>query len=339
LIGLGAALAVPSCTRIVSRDLGKASGTNLDLVRRIKFDVPNSASWLAWSHDGERVVLGGLLDKRLSVWDARTGARLPAPGDQIGGTEAVAYSPDGRYLAVARTPAVAEDRGPQRYTVSLWDARTAVHVQNLIESDPAEISRIEARSLAFSANGRYLAVAYGRQVAVYVLDSGSGAKRAFVIEMAALACTFRPDNATLACLRAGQSSPTVLLQVPEGRVLDSFVGPVTAEAWSSDGNLLALARDGAVALLNVATRSVERKLSAGEPVAYRKLSFSANGRWLAGVMPRRIDLWDTQTWTPAGTIVAGGEHERFQDGAFSLTLSRLGVTGGNQLAIWEARDR
>ena len=55
LVGLTMALALPSCTRVTSGAAGPTSVTNFELVRRIRFDVPNFAHKLAWSHDGERV--------------------------------------------------------------------------------------------------------------------------------------------------------------------------------------------------------------------------------------------------------------------------------------------
>lgn len=106
------------------------------LVRRITLDVPSFAHHMAWSHDSQRLAVGGSLDKRMSVWDLRTGQRLPNPGDQIGGVHGLAYSGDGRYLAVVRAPVGAQRGGQERYTVSLWDARTAALVRNVVEPDP-----------------------------------------------------------------------------------------------------------------------------------------------------------------------------------------------------------
>src|SRR6266508_643209 len=161
LVGLGAALGLAGCARISANPSAESRVMDLAVTRRIRFDVPNYAHRLAWSHDGQRLALGGVLDARLSVWDVNTGGRLPAPGDQAGGTHALAYSPDGRYLAVARAPVAAQGGGQERYTVSLWDARTAALVRNLVESQLTEIPRIESRFVTFSPDGRYLAVVYG----------------------------------------------------------------------------------------------------------------------------------------------------------------------------------
>lgn len=334
LVGLTMALAIPGCARLGS-GVGGTSVTRLEVVRRLKFEVPNFAHYTAWSHDGQRLALGGLVDKRLSVWDVKTGDRLPAPGDQIGGTHGLAYSPDGRYLAVVRAPAAVEGTGQQRYTVSLWDARTGGLVQNLIEVDLTQTWEIGARSIAFSVDGHYLAVAYGKQVALYALDPNGGARRVSAIDMRVLTCAFRPDGASLACL---QGDRTALVAVPDGRVLDVFEGLAIAAAWSPDGQLLARARVG-VEVLDPTRRQVARTLSVEERTAYVTLSFSTDGRWLAGLGNRRVDFWDTQTWSRGAILLAQTEHRQlFQDGGFSPKLSLLAAAGGNQATIWEARD-
>jgi WD40 repeat protein len=94
-------------------------------VRTIPLDAPGYANVMAWAPDSRRLAVGGLLDKRMSVWDVRTGQRLPGPTDQMGGTHGLAYSPDGLYLAVARGvvrsgPDQPMPTGRDRYVVSLW---------------------------------------------------------------------------------------------------------------------------------------------------------------------------------------------------------------------------
>ncbi len=341
LAGFGAALGVVGCARISANPGTESRVMELTMVRRIKFDVPNYAHRMAWSHDGHHLALGGVLDARLSVWDVNTGGRLPAPGDQTGGTHALAYSPDGRHLAVARAPVAARNGGQERYTVSLWDARTGGLVGNLVEPDQAEIPMIEARFVTFSPDGRYLAVVYGKQVALYALDAGGNARRVLVTDLRALSCTFRPDGGALVCQEIGWNPRAVLLRVPDGVVLDAFEGPLaTAMALSSDGSLLARAGGERVAITNTSGQTSVRTVSIEEEAAFVQLSFSADGRWLAAMSRRRLDIWDTRTWFHSATLVAQTEHgDLFQDAAFSNGGPLLAVAGGKVATIWRVPDR
>jgi WD40 repeat protein len=341
LAGFGAALGVVGCARISANPGIESRVMELTMVRRIKFSVPNYAHRLAWSHDGHRLALGGVLDARLSVWDVNTGSRLPAPGDQTGGTHALAYSPDGRHLAVARAPVAARNRGQERYTVSLWDARTVGLVGNLVEPDQAEIPMIEARFVTFSPDGRYLAVVYGKQVALYALDAGGNARRVLVTDLRALSCTFRPDGGALVCQEIGWNPRAVLLRVPDGVVLDAFEGPLaTAMTLSSDGSLLARAGGERVAITNTSGPRTARTLLIDEKAAIIRLSFSTDGKWLAAMDYKRVDIWETQTWSHGATLIAQAEHgDLFQEAAFSPKGTHLAVAGGNLATIWQVRNR
>ncbi|MEZ4269799.1 MAG: WD40 repeat domain-containing protein [Myxococcota bacterium] len=74
----------------------------------VTIEVPDVVRLIAWSGDSRRVATGAM-DRRVSVWDARTGASLsdtpPAPSDSLG---AIALNHDGTRLAVA-------GRGPVRF--------------------------------------------------------------------------------------------------------------------------------------------------------------------------------------------------------------------------------
>ncbi len=341
LVGLGAALGLAGCARISANPSAESRVMDLAVTRRIRFDVPNYAHRLAWSHDGQRLALGGVLDARLSVWDVNTGGRLPAPGDQAGGTHALAYSPDGRYLAVARAPVAAQGGGQERYTVSLWDARTAALVRNLVESQLTEIPRIESRFVTFSPDGRYLAVVYGGGwLALYTLDPSGGAQRVSLTDVKAATCAFRPDGGAIACLQWGGVPRTVLLGVSDGQVLDAFGGLSTALAWSPSGALLAQGAGERVTIVDTSDNRVVRTVSIEEETAFVRLSFSVDGRWLAAMSRKRLDVWDTQTWFHVATLVAQAEHaDLFQDAVFSPREPLLAVAGGSLVTVWKVKDR
>ena len=80
--------------------LGRRTTFTSKVVRRIAFDAPRRATAMAWSHDGKRLAVGGMLDDHVTVLDAATGGRLPGPDGHVGGVHDLAFSPDGRYLYV-----------------------------------------------------------------------------------------------------------------------------------------------------------------------------------------------------------------------------------------------
>src|SRR5262245_6287234 len=159
LLGAGASWTVAACGRLRALSaepvdveprsaIGGKSVTDrrgaATLIREIDFERPqHAANHMAWSADGNRLALGGSLDLRMSVLDVHTGNPLPPPGEQLAGVHALAYSPDGRYLAVIRagTGRRADPAAP-RYTVSLWNADTSAARGHVIEPDTSGIDSI-----------------------------------------------------------------------------------------------------------------------------------------------------------------------------------------------------
>src|SRR5438445_270256 len=175
--------------------------------------------------------------------------------------------------------------------------------------------------MVFSTDGRYLAVTYGAQVALYLLDSQGGVQRESILQVSSLKCAFRPDNTMLAC-QVARPWQTALFTVPDGRNVDGFGGLVTALGWSPDGKLLALAREGGIAILDVVSRNVDRDLTVDKFVAYVRVSFSANGQWLIGMAASRLDLWDTRTWIRSATLRGRAP---YNSGASSFSPSVMGA--------------
>src|SRR5215510_4547677 len=109
-VGVSIIALVPACslagsvadsTETRQRQTAEAQGDGVNVkgIRTIRLDAPPYGTIMAWSPDSQRLAVGGPLDRRVSVWDVRTGQRVQGPGDQQGGPQALAYSPDGRYLA------------------------------------------------------------------------------------------------------------------------------------------------------------------------------------------------------------------------------------------------
>ncbi|CAL9286104.1 nSTAND1 domain-containing NTPase [Streptomyces sp. SudanB182_2057] len=195
--------------------------------------------------------------------------RLPGPR---GSVSTVAYSPDGHMVAAGNL---------RQNLVRLWDVSDPGRPVALGRPVPVDRSVNSIRSLAFSPDGRVLAVG-GR-----TSDNGDGGSGGFV-ELWSLTSPSHP----------------VLLGRPEDPAIQGFDAASAIEAleFSPDGRTLAAGwHAGLVSLWNVTSpddaRPAGAPLSLDCPDVYsRHIAFSPDGRTLAAACDDdagTIRLWDT----------------------------------------------
>jgi WD40 repeat protein len=309
-------------------------------VRTIPLDAPGYANVMAWAPDSRRLAVGGLLDKRMSVWDVRTGQRLPGPTDQMGGTHGLAYSPDGLYLAVARGvirsgPDVPMPTGPDRYVVSVWDGRSGTWLQNLAD-ETGEIETFGVSSIAFAPNGKYLAVSYTGGLALYARDRSMW-QRAGALAPSAARIAFSPNSVRL----VGTIGKEILLyEVPSGRVVDRWPGLRTgiefgfpSLAVRPDGKQVAVGEGARLGFFNATTGELVQALEPAVPFTISGLSFSPNSRYLAMALRGSVYLLDADSRT---TVAILTEHRHSVDRiAVSPDGTRIAAIGGSAVTVWE----
>jgi WD40 repeat protein len=294
-------------------------------------------SGIGFAPSGQLAVTSGA-DGTLRLWDPRGGVIDKTRPDvvlrEMPRAAALAYSPDGRCLAVGTSD-----------SIRLWDARGGVEMARLVNRS-GDISR-----LAFSPDGAHLASA-GRDWPILIWTvSGQRIELALNGHTAAVnSLGYAADGKML--ISAGDDGSVRLWNAGNGETiarLTGHTGPVLSATFSPDGKLVA--SGGADRTIRL--WSVERKQSlatlAGPNGAVVSLAFSPDGRFLISAEGRSAELLDPKTSTaphplrlwqiPEGKelLAFGPTDVDICDVAFSPDSKTLAASGPNGVILWDPR--
>jgi len=293
----------------------------------------NGVDAMALSRDGKQLAVS--THTGLSIWDM---ASRKLAGEITGsGGMSIAFSPDGRLLATART------QFPLVY--ALTDAGDGdVKLSPQPNGSGAAFVRPFGR-VGFSPDGRYVAVSDDRD-GVRVLDLGLQ-RIVAQAPAAAGALVFQADGRLL----AGGIDGRISAWDPSDKALRRFADAdeVLATALSADGRQLATAGSASGVRLWDAQngKSMQSLPLASDP---NGLAFSADGRWLAVVHGEELSLAETASGRVAGPF----HHEarvtglRFEEGGQRIATTtawdavgnaRYGIKRPTRIKVWDVATR
>jgi WD40 repeat protein len=255
-----------------------------------------STNSLAFSPDSKHLAVGVYYSgAQVHVFDVANGREVGDwTANQSGSQMALAYTPDGKYLATLH----GLDQGTRRASITFWEPTSGQQARNLQIGQQS--NTYSTSWLAFSPDGRSVAAAtYGRPIAI--AETATGRDRA---EWSLLR---NATNTSAAGIAFGADSRTLYAVTPDGTIAawDMAAGRERRRfglammgsplSMSADGKLLAVrGSDGSLRLYEPATSRLRHRIS--DTPSTQAFALTPDGTALASFTATGgLRFWDTAT--------------------------------------------
>lgn len=290
---------------------GEASVWDLATGKRLaRFTGHRGRVGVAFSPDGGILATAGMAERTAKLWDLATQKELASLEGHPGEMGEMAFSPDGKILAVVSGDPRQAETGPS--VVVLWDVSARKQRATL----PGHVGWVN--HLAFSPDGKRLATA-GWDGTIRLWDVTTAKCRATLTghKTAVTNVAFSPDGNTLTSCSGPRGTPVPFAgelkrwNVATGKELPEFLGSEGAfgtVAYLPDGRTLITAElDGKIELRDAATGKPatlqDLKLAPAHDRAIHCLAVSSDGATLATAgADRTVRLWDLATGRVRATL-------------------------------------
>jgi eukaryotic-like serine/threonine-protein kinase len=292
---------------------GLAQG-RLTLDRSFQRD-PDIGVSIAFSPDSRRLASTGWVDACLQVWDTETSRSIIQPVHKSNGGRGLAFSPDGTRIGSTGPGAIGE-----------YDAATG-------ETLWRDKALGNMNSLAYSPDGKYLAVSNHRCVSIRDRESS---KELITLEHPAIiwGVAFSPDSqgVVTACF----DHSLRLWDPTNGRELREFRGHTDRTicvAFSPDGQRLASGGDDSTVKVWDVASGRELVTLRGHRGCVWSVAFSPNGAWLSSA-GGHAGKGEVKIWMLANVLEAASQPAQLER-ARRHAVEFYRLTAAAQPKVWE----